>query len=118
MGVIHRSAVRSPACGGGSGWGPVRRPRRCNTTGYGVYWPVILQIAKTHGVPGARGGDGLSAKAIYQALRAGHPVEVWVETGFVRPPTGTWISWDGRTIAYSLHGTRSRSPGGLSIRCG
>ena len=74
-----------------------------NITGYGVYWPVILQIAKTHGVPAARGGNGLSAKTIYQALQAGHPVEVWVETGFVRPPTGTWISWDGRSIPYSLH---------------
>ena len=74
-----------------------------NMTGYGVYWPVMLQIAKTHGVPGATGGAGLPAKTVYQALKTGHAVEVWIETGWVRPPTGTWTSWDGRLIPYSLH---------------
>ena len=74
-----------------------------NMTGYGVYWPVMLQIAKTHGVPGATGGAGLSAKTVYQALKTGHAVEVWIETSFVRPPTGTWTSWDGLMIPYSLH---------------
>jgi len=74
-----------------------------NMTGYGVYWPVMLQIAKTHGVPSATGGAGLSAKAVYQALKTGHSVEVWIETGWVRPPTGTWTAWDGRLIPYSLH---------------
>jgi uncharacterized protein YvpB len=74
-----------------------------NMTGYGVYWPVILAIARSHGRPGATGGNGLTAKAVYQALATGHPVEVWVETGFVRPWTSTWVSWDGKTIPYSLH---------------
>src|SRR5438034_5167496 len=49
-----------------------------NITGYGVYWPVILQIAKTHWVPAAMGGNGLSAQTIYQAHQAGHPDEVLV----------------------------------------
>jgi uncharacterized protein YvpB len=74
-----------------------------NMTGYGVYWPVMLQIAKSHGVPGATGGSGLPAKTVYQALKTGHAVEVWIETGWVRPSTGTWTSWDGRSIPYSLH---------------
>ncbi|HEX9095974.1 MAG TPA: C39 family peptidase [Candidatus Dormibacteraeota bacterium] len=74
-----------------------------NATGYGVYYPVILAIARSHGVPGAIGGDGLSARAIYAALQAGYPVQVWVETNWVRPRVGTWTAWDGRSIPYSLH---------------
>jgi uncharacterized protein YvpB len=74
-----------------------------NITGYGVYWPVMLHIAKTHGVPGATGANGMKARTVYQALQAGHPVEVWIETGWARPRTGTWISWDGQSIPYSLH---------------
>jgi uncharacterized protein YvpB len=74
-----------------------------DVTGYGVYYPVILAIAGSHGVPGAIGGDALSARTVYQALEAGHPVQVWVETNWVRPRTGTWTAWDGRSIPYSLH---------------
>ena len=51
----------------------------------------------------ATGAAGLSAKTVYQALKTGHAVEVWIETSFVRPPTGTWTSWDGLMIPYSLH---------------
>src|SRR2546421_9483525 len=32
-------------------------------TGYGVYYPVILSIARSHGVPNAYGGPGRSAAA-------------------------------------------------------
>jgi uncharacterized protein YvpB len=74
-----------------------------NLTGYGVYYPVILAIARSHGVPGAIGGGALSARTVYQALEAGYPVQVWVETNWVRPRTGTWTAWDGRMIPYSLH---------------
>src|SRR5256885_10267910 len=76
-----------------------------NMTGYGVYWPVMLQIAKSHGVPGATGGAGLSAKNVYQALKTGHAVEVWIETSFVQPPTRTWTSRGGLMCPYSLHQT-------------
>jgi uncharacterized protein YvpB len=72
-------------------------------TGYGVYWPVILSIAKSYGLPNAYGGEGFGAGTIYAELTAGHPVEVWVETNFARSPyRGTWTAWDGTPIRYSL----------------
>src|SRR5713226_365832 len=74
-------------------------------TGYGVYYPVILAVARSHGAPDATGGEGLSAAGVYGALEAGRPVMVWVETGWERaryPLIGTWITWDGRSIHYSV----------------
>ena len=71
-------------------------------TGYGVYYPVILAIARSHGLPNAYGGEGLAAATIYAELAAGHPVEVWVEARWSRPRLGTWTAWDGRQIRYSL----------------
>jgi uncharacterized protein YvpB len=77
----------------GSDWTP---------TGYGVYWPVILQLAQTHGLPNSIGGEGYSPATIYAALAAGHPVQVWVETNFVRVPVGTYTAWDGTQVRYSF----------------
>src|SRR5207237_9285108 len=54
----------------GSDWSP---------TGYGVYWPVILRLAQTHGLPNAVGGEGYAPSTIYSALASGHPVQVWIE---------------------------------------
>ncbi|MDQ6882863.1 MAG: C39 family peptidase [Candidatus Dormibacteraeota bacterium] len=71
-------------------------------TGYGVYWPVILSIARSHGDPGATGGEGYAPAAVYNALATGHPVEVWVETNWARPAVRTWTAWDGRTVRYSF----------------
>ena len=71
-------------------------------TGYGVYWPVILAIARSHGVPNAQGGEGYRSSTIYAALTARHPVEVWVETYWERPSVRSWTAWDGRTVRYSL----------------
>ncbi|TMF56929.1 MAG: hypothetical protein E6I22_04920 [Chloroflexi bacterium] len=71
-------------------------------TGYGVYWPVILSIAQSHGAPNSYGHEGFSAAEIYAAVRAGHPVEAWTETGWDRPYVGYWTAWDGRQIRYSL----------------
>src|SRR5438128_4791561 len=34
-------------------------------TGYGVYYPVILSIARSHGVPNAYGGAGFSPGTMY-----------------------------------------------------
>jgi uncharacterized protein YvpB len=76
----------------GSDWTP---------TGYGVYYPVIVSIARSHGVPNAYGGEGFAASTIYNALAAHHPVEVWVETNWMRPWLGTWTAWDGRRVRYS-----------------
>jgi uncharacterized protein YvpB len=80
----------------GNVWGSDYTP-----TGYGVYYPVIASIARSHGVPNAWGGEGLSAATVYAALSAHHPVEVWVETNWMRPWLGTWTAWDGRKIRYS-----------------
>src|SRR2546428_4226911 len=80
-------------------------------TGYGVYYPVILSIARSHGLPNAYGGEGFSPATIYAELAARHPVEVWVEARWSRPRLGTWSAWDGRRILYLLAehaGTLSR----------
>jgi uncharacterized protein YvpB len=70
-------------------------------TGFGVFWPVILQLARTHGLPHSIGGEGFPPSAIYAALAAGHPVQVWIETRFARVPVGTWTAWDGTQVPYS-----------------
>jgi uncharacterized protein YvpB len=72
-------------------------------TGYGIYWPVILNIARSHGAPNSYGGEGLSPQTVYAALAARHPVQIWVNYGFTTAPASTWRSWDGRTIRYTLH---------------
>jgi uncharacterized protein YvpB len=73
-----------------------------NLTGYGVYYPVILSIARSHGVPNAYGGEGFSPATVYAQLAAGHPVQIWMEAQWSRPAVRTWIAWDGRSIRYSL----------------
>jgi uncharacterized protein YvpB len=70
-------------------------------TGFGVYWPVILRLARTHGLPNAIGGEGFPPSRIYAELAAGHPVQVWIETRFARVPLGTWTAWDGTQVRYS-----------------
>ncbi len=76
----------------GSDWAP---------TGYGVYYPVILRIAREIGLTNAYGGEGLSAQTVYNALKNGHAVEVWIETNWTRPGVYTWTAFDGRTVRYS-----------------
>ena len=71
-------------------------------TGYGVYYPVILSIARSHGLPNAYGGEGFSRATIYAELAAHHPVQIWMEARWSRPAMGIWTAWDGRRIRYSL----------------
>ena len=71
-------------------------------TGYGVYYPVILAIARSHGVPNAYGGEGFSAATVYAELAAGHPAQIWMEARWSRPAVRTWTAWDGRIVRYSL----------------
>jgi len=80
----------------GNVWGSDYTP-----TGYGVYYPVIVSIARSHGMPNAYGGEGYSPSSVYAALSTGHPVEVWIETNWTRPWVGVWTAWDGRKIRYS-----------------
>lgn len=81
----------------GDVWGDDSTP-----TGYGVYYPVILDVARSHGIPGAVGGEAYSASTIYKELYVGHPVEVWVEVGWQNTFVGTWTAWDGRAVRYSF----------------
>ena len=76
----------------GSDWTP---------TGYGVYYPVILRMAREIGLTNAYGGEGMAPSTIYNALKTGHAVEVWIETNWTRPGVYTWTAWDGRTVRYS-----------------
>lgn len=80
----------------GNVWGSDTAP-----TGYGVYYPVIVNIAHSHGMPNAYGGEGFAPSTVYAALSAGHPVEIWIETNWARPWLGTWTAWDGRKVRYS-----------------
>jgi len=72
-------------------------------TGYGVYYPIILSIARTHGLPNSYGAEGLAVATIYRELAAGHPVEAWVESNWKPSIVGSWTAWDGRAIRYSYH---------------
>jgi uncharacterized protein YvpB len=87
-------------------------------TGYGVYYPVILAIARSHGVPNAYGGEGFSPATVYAELAAGHPVQIWIEARWSRPAVRTWTAWDGRTIRYSLaeHSVILTGVSGTSVR--
>jgi uncharacterized protein YvpB len=76
----------------GSDWTP---------TGFGVFWPVILDLARRYGLSNAIGGEGFAPSRIYNELAAGHPVQVWIETRFARVPVGTWTAWDGTQVRYS-----------------
>src|SRR5437588_527227 len=74
-------------------------------TGYGIYYPPLLSLVQTHGVPNAEGGEGASwtPARIYEELAAGHPVMAWTETGWARPYVGYWTSFDEKIkIRYSL----------------
>lgn len=72
-------------------------------TGYGVYYPPIVAAAKTAGASQSYGGEHYAAADIYAAVQAGHPVMVWVETGWGHPYVGHWTTFDEKIqIQYSL----------------
>jgi uncharacterized protein YvpB len=71
-------------------------------TGYGIYYPLILSIAKSHGAPGSTGGESAALVDLYSALLVGKPVVAWVEVGWYRPAIHYWTAWDGRSIRYTL----------------
>jgi uncharacterized protein YvpB len=110
--ALEKPDTRPPVVGGGviKQWGDpytnfvgnVNGTDHYPPTGYGIYYPVILSIAQSHGAPGATGGEGLSASSVYQALASGQPVIVWVEVGWYRPAVHSWTAWDGRSIRYTL----------------
>jgi uncharacterized protein YvpB len=73
-----------------------------NYTGYGVYFPPILNIAHGRGAPRAAGGQGYNSVSVYNALAETAPVQVWIEYQWRRPPMGSWWADDtSRWIRYS-----------------
>src|ERR1700682_5256368 len=54
--------------------------------GYGLYYPPLVAVARSHGAPNAIGGEGAdngwTPARIYAELAAGHPVMAWTETGW------------------------------------
>src|SRR6202521_2860685 len=63
-------------------------------TGYGIYYPPLLVLVKSHGVPNAEGGEGAAngwtPARVYAELAAGHPVMGWTEARWGRRPVGAW----------------------------
>ena len=73
-----------------------------NLTGYGVYYPVVLNIARTHGAPNATGYQGYLPSQIYREVALGHPVQVWVEYHWLRPRMRWYLTFDAtRWIRFS-----------------
>jgi uncharacterized protein YvpB len=69
-------------------------------TGYGVYYPPIVNAAIADGA-GAGGGEGWRPSQLYAAVAAGHPVVVRVPHLLEPAAVGQWIAWDGRAVWYS-----------------
>ncbi len=69
-------------------------------TGYGVYYPPLIQAASKEGAS-AYGGEGWRPQQLYQAVAAGHPVVVRVSHLLAPAAVGYWTAWDGRQVWYS-----------------
>lgn len=69
-------------------------------TGYGVYYPPIVNAATADGAA-AYGGEGWQPSQLYAAVAAGHPVVVRVPHLLLPASVGQWTAWDGRQVWYS-----------------
>ncbi len=69
-------------------------------TGYGVYYPPIVDAAIADGA-GATGGENWQPAQLYAAVAAGHPVVVRVPHLLAPASVGYWTAWDGRQVWYS-----------------
>src|SRR2546427_5228563 len=67
-----------------------------NLTGYGVYYPVILAIARSHGVPNAYGGGGVSPGGSFCGVGGGGPPPNFRGGPWWRPPAGRRSDVGGR----------------------
>src|SRR5438309_207883 len=70
-------------------------------TGYGVYWPPIDAAAGQFGATVARAGTGVAPATVYDAVRAGHPVLVWVTFNWLPDARSDYAAYDGVTIPYA-----------------
>ena len=71
-------------------------------TGYGVYAAPIARAAAAAGATVLAAGTGIAPAAVYSATLAGHPVVAWVTNDYRPGQLGTWRSWDGADVPYSL----------------
>jgi uncharacterized protein YvpB len=69
-------------------------------TGYGVYYPAIVNAATAEGAA-ASGREGWQPAELYAAVAAGHPVVVRVPHLLAAASVGYWTAWDGRQVWYS-----------------
>ena len=85
-------------------------------TGYGVYYPPIVNAAIADGA-GATGGEGWQPAQLWAAVAAGNPVVVLVPH-LLRPATVEyWTAWDGRRVWYS-HGDHAQVVIGYDANAG
>jgi uncharacterized protein YvpB len=69
-------------------------------SGYGTYYPNIVRAARQFGAPVARAGTGIAPQSLYDVVRAGHPVEVWVSFDLQAHGADHYTAFDGRSVLY------------------
>ncbi len=71
--------------------------------GYGTYAANIARVAARYGGTVLQAGTGLTKAQLIRAVKAGHPVIVWVgdRAGHMRySPLAYWTAWDGKRVPY------------------
>jgi len=75
-----------------------------NATGYGVYYPVVAEVAVAEGRRALWSGTGLAWSQLAGYVRAGHPVVAWVAYDGAAYEASTplyyYLAWDGRRIPF------------------
>lgn len=75
-----------------------------NSTGYGVYFPVVARVADAVGGTVHWSGTGLGWAELTRLVRSGHPIVAWVafdgsRYGATRP-LSSYQAWDGRRVPF------------------
>lgn len=73
-----------------------------NFTGYGVYYPPIVNLATNLGAA-VEGHTGWTVPEIESQIRQGASVIVWVNGDFTATGVRYWTAWDGRAIPYTTY---------------
>jgi uncharacterized protein YvpB len=73
-----------------------------NFTGYGVYYPPIVNVAAGVGAS-ADGRYGWTVPAIEASIRRGASVIVWMNRNYTASGVRYWTAWDGRAIPYTTY---------------
>jgi uncharacterized protein YvpB len=70
------------------------------TDGYGVYQNPIADLARAQGALGTTAEFGANPKELYQAVKDGYPVVVWMPYEGVVRGRGSWTSPSGAEVDY------------------